>query len=52
MTDGLRKMGKPTAQDGLWFPGAKLAQARHLPRYLALLPKARMEDISTPVQAS
>lgn len=53
MTDALRKMGKPTAQDGLWFQGAKPAQARHLSRYLALQLRARVQGISTPVcQAS
>ena len=47
----LRNMWKPTRQDGLWFHGGNLAQARHYSRYLALQLKARMEGIATPVFA-
>ena len=53
MTDALRNMWKLTAQGGLRFQGGKLAQARHLSRYLALQLRARAQGISTPVcQAS
>ena len=45
----LRNMWKPTAQEGLWFQGGNLAQARHYSRYLALQLKARFEGIETPV---
>lgn len=45
----LRNMWKPTAQDGLWFHGGNLAQARHYSRYVALQLKARFEGIPTPV---
>jgi len=47
----LRNMWKPTRQDGLWFHGGNLAQARHYSRYLALQLKARMEGVATPVYA-
>jgi putative flavoprotein involved in K+ transport len=47
----LRNMWKPTAQEGLWFHGGNLAQARHYSRYLALQVKARMEGLPTPVYA-
>ncbi|EFJ16324.1 hypothetical protein SELMODRAFT_422043 [Selaginella moellendorffii] len=45
----LRNMWKPTAQEGLWFHGGNLHQARHYSLYLALQLKARMEGIATPV---
>ena len=45
----LRNIWKPTAQEGLWFQGGNLAQARHYSRYLALQIKARKEGIETPV---
>ncbi|MDA0369042.1 MAG: NAD(P)/FAD-dependent oxidoreductase [Proteobacteria bacterium] len=45
----LRNMWKPTAQEGLWFQGGNLAQARHYSRYLALQLKARLEGLATPV---
>jgi putative flavoprotein involved in K+ transport len=41
----LRNMGVPTAQEGLWFQGGNLAQARHYSRYLALQLKARFEGL-------
>jgi len=47
----LRNMWKPTRQDGLWFHGGNLAQARHYSRYLALQLKARLEGVPTPVYA-
>ena len=45
----LRNMWKPTQQEGLWFQGGNLAQARHYSRYVALQLKARMEGLPTPV---
>ncbi|WP_017973716.1 flavin-containing monooxygenase [Actinopolyspora halophila] len=44
-----RNMWKPTHQEGLWFHGGNLHQARHYSLYLALQLKARYEDIPTPV---
>jgi len=44
-------MGKPTAQEGLWFHGGNLAQSRHYSRYLALQLEARLEGLATPVYA-
>ncbi|MGH8260880.1 MAG: FAD-dependent oxidoreductase, partial [Steroidobacteraceae bacterium] len=45
----LRNMWKPTAQEGLWFQGGNLAQARFHSLHLALQLKARMEGVPTPV---
>lgn len=45
----LRNMWKPTAQEGLWFQGGNLMQARFHSLHLALQLKARMENVSTPV---
>lgn len=45
----LRNMWKPTRQDGLWFQGGNLAQARFYSLLLALQLKARLEGIPTPV---
>jgi putative flavoprotein involved in K+ transport len=45
----LRNMWKPTAQEGLWFQGGNLMQARFHSLHLALQIKARMEGVSTPV---
>jgi putative flavoprotein involved in K+ transport len=45
----LRNMWKPTAQDGLWFQGGNLMQARFHSLHLALQLKARMEGLATPV---
>jgi putative flavoprotein involved in K+ transport len=45
----LRNMWKPTAQQGLWFQGGNLMQARFHSRHLALQIKARMEGLATPV---
>ena len=42
----LRNMWVPTAQEGLWFQGGNLAQARHYSRYLALQLKARFEGLA------
>jgi putative flavoprotein involved in K+ transport len=42
-------MWKPTAQEGLWFQGGNLAQARFHSLHLALQIKARMEGLQTPV---
>jgi putative flavoprotein involved in K+ transport len=47
----LRNMWKPTRQDGLWFQGGNLAQARFYSLLLALQLKARFERIPTPVYA-
>ncbi len=47
----LRNMWKPTRQDGLWFMGGNLAQARFFSLQLALQIKARHEGIDTPVHA-
>ncbi len=47
----LRNMWKPTAQDGLWFQGGNLMQARFHSLHLALQLKARMEGLPTPVYA-
>ena len=44
-----RNMWKPTQQEGLWFHGGNLHQARHYSLYLALQLKARLEGIDTPV---
>jgi putative flavoprotein involved in K+ transport len=46
-----RNMWKPTRQEGLWFQGGNLHQARHYSQYLALQLKARMEGLATPVHA-
>ncbi|RVW03213.1 NAD(P)/FAD-dependent oxidoreductase [Rhodococcus spongiicola] len=45
----LRNMWKPTRQEGLWFQGGGLSQARQYSLYLALQLKARYEGIATPV---
>jgi putative flavoprotein involved in K+ transport len=45
----LRNMWKPTRQDGLWFMGGNLAQARFFSLLLALQLKARHAGIDTPV---
>lgn len=45
----LRNMWKPTAQEGLWFQGGNLMQARFHSLHLALQIKARMEGMETPV---
>jgi len=45
----LRNMWKPTAQEGLWFQGGNLMQARFHSLHLALQLKARMEGLDTPV---
>jgi putative flavoprotein involved in K+ transport len=45
----LRNMWKPTAQEGLWFMGGNLAQARFHSLHLALQIKARMEGLPTPI---
>jgi putative flavoprotein involved in K+ transport len=45
----LRNMWKPTAQEGLWFQGGNIMQARFHSLHLALQIKARMEELSTPV---
>jgi putative flavoprotein involved in K+ transport len=45
----LRNMWKPTRQDGLWFQGGNLAQARFYSLVLALQLKARHEGMPTPV---
>jgi putative flavoprotein involved in K+ transport len=44
-------MWKPTRQDGLWFMGGNLAQARFFSLVLALQIKARHAGIDTPVHA-
>ncbi|MCH7629841.1 MAG: NAD(P)/FAD-dependent oxidoreductase [Proteobacteria bacterium] len=41
----LRNMWKPTAQDGLWFMGGNLSQARFYCRLLGMQLKARYEGI-------
>lgn len=41
----LRNMWKPTAQQGLWFMGGNLAQARFYSGFLALQLKARLEGL-------
>jgi putative flavoprotein involved in K+ transport len=45
----LRNMWKPTAQEGLWFQGGNLMQARFHSLHLALQLKARMENLPTAV---
>jgi putative flavoprotein involved in K+ transport len=45
----LRNMWKPTAQQGLWFQGGNIMQARFHSLHLALQLKARMEGLPTPV---
>jgi putative flavoprotein involved in K+ transport len=45
----LRNMWKPTAQEGLWFQGGNLAQARFHSLHLALQLKVRMEGVPAPV---
>jgi len=45
----LRNMWKPTAQEGLWFQGGNLMQARFHSHHLALQLKARFEGLETPV---
>jgi putative flavoprotein involved in K+ transport len=45
----LRNMWKPTAQQGLWFQGGNLMQARFHSLHLALQLKARLEGLPTPV---
>ncbi|MCB8877686.1 NAD(P)/FAD-dependent oxidoreductase [Acidisoma silvae] len=44
-----RNMWKPTRQNGLWFQGGNLHQARHYSQYLSLQLKARLEGLPTPV---
>jgi putative flavoprotein involved in K+ transport len=46
-----RNMWKPTQQQGLWFMGGNLAQARFYSRFLALQLKARQVGLATPVYA-
>ncbi|WP_072691464.1 flavin-containing monooxygenase [Rhodococcus marinonascens] len=45
----LQNMWKPTRQEGLWFQGGGLSQARQYSLYLALQLKAGYEGIPTPV---
>lgn len=45
----LRNMWKPTAQEGLWFHGGNLSQARIYSRILALQLKARQAGIDVQV---
>jgi putative flavoprotein involved in K+ transport len=45
----LRNMWKPTQQEGLWFQGSLISQARFFSRILALQLKARMEALDTTV---
>ena len=45
----LRNMWKPTAQQGLWFQGGNLMQARFHSLHLALQIKARMAQLSIQV---
>jgi putative flavoprotein involved in K+ transport len=45
----LRNMWKPTAQEGLWFQGGNLMQARFHSLHLALQIKARMEKLNVQV---
>jgi putative flavoprotein involved in K+ transport len=45
----LRNMWKPTRQEGLWFMGGNLAQARFFSLILALQLKARQIGLDTPV---
>jgi putative flavoprotein involved in K+ transport len=45
----LRNMWKPTAQEGLWFQGGNLMQARFHSLHLALQIKARMEGLGVQV---
>ncbi|HEX2138480.1 MAG TPA: hypothetical protein VHG33_02090, partial [Woeseiaceae bacterium] len=45
----LRNMWKPTQQEGLWFHGGNLFQARFYSLILALQIKARAAGIPTPV---
>lgn len=45
----LRNMWKPTHQEGLWFHGGNLHQARHYSQFLGLELKARHVGIDTPV---
>ncbi len=45
----LRNMWKPTAQEGLWFQGGNLMQARFHSLHLALQIKARMEGLDVPI---
>ena len=45
----LRNMWKPTPQRNLWFHGGNLNQSRFFSRTLALMIKARLEGIPTPV---
>jgi putative flavoprotein involved in K+ transport len=44
-----RNMWKPTQQEGLWFHGGNLYQARYYSLYLALQLKARQVGVPTPV---
>jgi putative flavoprotein involved in K+ transport len=44
-----RNMWKPTQQDGLWFMGGNLHQARFYSLFLALQLKARQEGLPVPV---
>jgi putative flavoprotein involved in K+ transport len=41
-----RNMWKPTAQEGLWFMGGNLSQARLFCRFMGLQLKARFESIA------
>jgi putative flavoprotein involved in K+ transport len=45
----LRNMWKPTAQQGLWFQGGNIMQARFHSLHLALQLKARQAGVPTPV---
>jgi cation diffusion facilitator CzcD-associated flavoprotein CzcO len=45
----LRNMWKPAAQEGLWFQGGNLMQARFHSLHLALQIKARMEKLNAQV---
>lgn len=46
----LRNMWKPTAQEGLWFMGGNLAQARFYSQVLGLQLKARFENLPVTVR--
>ncbi len=48
----LRNMWKPTKQEGLWFFGGNLMQARHYSIYTALQLRARMDGTSARAPAS
>jgi putative flavoprotein involved in K+ transport len=48
----LRNLWKPTAQEGLWFQGGNLMQARFHSLHLALQLKARLEGLDVQVYAT